>query len=57
MVELKFHQNDYVGIIPLGIKGRVEGVYIGAWTRYDVRYFYNGVAQSAYFQADELEQA
>ena len=45
-----------VKILPLGIKGKVSGIFLNNDTLdYQVYYYYNGEQKRVYFEPDELE--
>jgi hypothetical protein len=54
---VRFYVGDKVKIQPLdGVSGRVISVWLdGFGVQYEVRYFYNGKGEKAYFYDDELE--
>jgi len=55
MVKFKLH--DKVRIIELERPGRIISIWeTDKGTRYEVRYFYDGVAKEVYFYSDELEE-
>jgi len=55
-IEVDFKISDKVIIIELKLSGRITAIFINnKGITYYVEYFYNGVRQSCYCYADELQ--